>query len=290
MKTFDNLNLDNFQQQYESIMLNQDTRLEYCPKKTSIHLSKENNLDTVYMNTMPAKTYKGSFVKNIYVDLKSSKNTIEDITYIQNGKPIRKTNIGLTPYRCGIISSLIIRYLLNNTNRDLTVGFIGTGNINKTIAKVITDNIKQIKHFEITSKTNSKESFDYFNSILPTRNIPRGHKWKSDIIFSCTNSTSTDFYEEEELKNTQCLVSLDGGNIFAPSTRLNRIFFSDHIEQLEDVYKTEFPYDTHKPFNVRQLDDSLYMYSKSFVNLYGIAFADAILFEQLLEKGDFNVI
>ena len=276
--TFNDLNLNDFQQKYENIMLDKNKRLKYCPKKTSIHLTQENDMDVTYMNTMPAKTDKGSFVKSIYVDLRSSKKTIEDILYIdKNGNAIRMTNSGLTPYRCGMMACLILRYFLNE-QKEIKVGFIGTGNINKTIASTIHKWIPQITSFGIKNRSNSKDDFKYFNYIITTDyNIAN-----CNVVFSCTSNTSKNFIKEVELSNVQCLVSLDGGNIYDSSTRLNRDFYSDHVEQIQDVYCDEFPYDTMKPLNIKQLDNSLKYSKKSFVNLYGIAYADAILFEQLM--------
>lgn len=266
---------------YKEIMLSND-RKKYNPNKIHFNRKENDNVVTAITNIMSAKTENGIFTKVISLDDITNQSS-EEIIYVQNdGKVFKANSLNLTVIRCALMACLSIELCLGFEN-VYQVGFIGDGKINLKTCELIRDFVG-VTNFVVRGKQEGKinnlEKFQKYGNIIIDENYELLNK--CDVVICCTNSCDeNDVIQNILLKDVPLIISQDGGYILGESFRKERENFTDCVEQLKENYHEEFPYDKkkHKLNYMKQIRNK----KNKAVWLYGIALADALLYERILE-------
>ena len=259
--------------------------LKNNPIKHSYTLCRNADFVVRSVNVMSAQTENGVLAKVISID-DDSNITHEDLIYTTNDMRIYKyTDLGITPLRCALIASVAcdFNYPIDNMT---VVGFIGNGNINITTAKVL-NMLFGICKFVIRGSKNAKDkNLIHFINALGAGceiNVDYSEDYRQinecDIVISCTSSCDKEnLISHDVLWKPSLFIAQDSGYIFDESFRNETICYSDMEEQIEEHYHDEFPFDT-KLHELKTMKEDYSNYPKS-VYLYGLALADAIVFEE----------
>ena len=198
----------------------------------------------------------------------------------------------LTGYRCAEMTALAIDMLYGKPRR---VGFLGTGKTNLL-------NCIAIHKYFLTedivirgSKRNlAKNAGDFFticeNVKIDTSDCMRLLNECDVVVECCSNCSRDELISSYQLSGPKLIVALDCGFLLDESFRLNRVSFSDWPEQLEGHYAEEFVFD-RQLHNFKQMSYDHDEYDKAVVYLYGVAIADAVAAERMIEAvKDDNVV
>ena len=234
---------------------------------------------------MEGTTLNGLKVKkHIIVDDEESK-TYEDVfLYDAIGKMIDEHHDdNFTPIRCGLMTCIAIEEackLLKLPCKNLSVGFIGNGNINQHNAKTIQSIFglgRCVIHGSANNRGKNKDKF-------PKAEIDHNCELlnECDVIISCTSGCDgKDMIDIKQLTKPRIFIALDGGYTLDESFRRECDCFSDYIDQQEEYYEEEFPFDENK-YKLKQLcRDTVLGKSRICVQLFGIGFADAVIAEAM---------
>ena len=266
--------------EFIKIMQNKKTRLENNPRKQSFYRNVENGVVTSFTNVMFAKTDNGVISKTISLDdLDKTKDSEEIIYTNNNGNIYKSSNCGLTILRCALMACLSIDLCIGFENVK-TVGFIGNGKINLKTCEILSF-LFGINNFIIRGRkcdiSKNLGLFKRFGNVYIDDNYKKLNS--CDVVICCTNSIDkNDVIENDVLKDVPLVISQDGGYIFGETFRKKRINYTDHIEQLNCHYLEEFPYDLKK-HKLKMIVKEKRKRKKA-VWLYGIALADAIIYEE----------
>lgn len=274
----------------KTFMRNRKFRMKHNPIKQAFDLAPTPDADCVLRSTniMCASLPGRNIAKIISInDFTGSANE----TVIYTDQRLHTTiceNIGLTALRCGIMATLAAN-LNYQLNRMTKVGFIGNGRINQKTMEVL-NILFGIEQCVIRgSKENRSKNIEKFEDILHGRGTivvddTEDCRWlnECEIVFCCTSSyRQEDMISADMLSKPAVIVTQDSGYILDESFRkgFGRISYTDHAEQLNAHYRSEFPYDKKKRWFGTMYDDSQSTCKKA-VYLYGVAIADLIVFEE----------
>lgn len=264
------------------------------PPKVSFSMASADGVVTAITNSMSAQTENGVFTKVISIDDISGK-TNENIIYTDNDLNIYEfNNIGLTTLRCALMACLAVD--LNMTITEKTkVGFIGNGKINRKTCEALR-RLFGVNKFVIrgSAKDRAKHQlyFEAFGDVEVDYTESLQILNSCDVVICCTNAYKReDLIPRKKLNKPKLFISQDSGYVLDESFRHKTKCYSDYPEQLSAHYQEEFPYDrkTYKlrgeppTFNQLRLDRKPSIKAKS-IYLYGLAIADAIVFEETIIK------
>lgn len=186
-----------------------------------------------------------------------------------------------TPIRCGLMTCIAIEEackMLKLPSKNLSVGFIGNGNINQHNARAI-QLIFGLKRCVIHGSANNRgKNKDKFHKAEIDHNYELLNE--CDVIVSCTSGCDgKDMISIEKLSKPKIFIALDGGYTLDESFRRECDCFSDYVEQQEKYYEEEFAFD-RKKYKLKQLcRDTVLEKTSVCVYLFGIGFADAVIAE-----------
>lgn len=272
---------------YLEIMCNTATRMKYNPPKNNFEMGDIDGIVTKSTNVMSAQTKNGVFTKVISIDDVSGKVN-ESIIYTDNAlNTYHYENIGLTTTRCALMACLAADLNID-VNQNIKVGFIGNGKINLRTCEMFNE-LFGVHNFVIRGSQRNRGKnaihFEQFGEVKIDDTESLLLLNSCDVVVCCTNSFSKDEVIEnfEQLNYPELIIAQDGGYVLGESFRRTRGCFTDHAEQLHAHYFSEFPFDKYEQGMLMMKDKRNERYPKS-VYLYGIALADAIVFEELYLK------
>lgn len=275
---------EELKKQYHYVLMKSDKQ-KYMPIKEVFVIGKINGVATITGTHMEGTTLNGLKVKkHIIVDDEESKTHEDVFLYDAIGKLIDEHhNDNFTPFRCGLMTCIAIEEackLLKLPCEKLSVGFIGNGNINQHNAKTIQSIFglgRCVIHGSANNRGKNKDKFpkaeiDYNCELLN----------ECDVIISCTSGCDgKDMIDIKQLTKPRIFIALDGGYTLDESFRRECDCFSDYIDQQEEYYEEEFPFDENK-YKLKQLcRDTVLGKSRICVQLFGIGFADAVIAEAM---------
>lgn len=267
-------------------------RLEMNPIKQSFDCTGDlkGNMER-YTNVMYARTENGIFTKVIAIDDRIGfRDVKEEIVYVDNNLNVTCVeNLFLTTVRCGMMAALAIDF--NQFGKpDTKVGFIGNGKINQQTAMILSAQFG-IHEFVIRGRfgyrSRNKEVFEKYGNVQVDESDDLSILNTCDVIVSCTNSNSkSNLVSNADLSEPRLFITQDCGYLLDESFRdeAGMSCFTDHPEQLYEHYREEFPFDDALRYFelMRETNDD----GRKSVYLYGIAIADAIVFEEMCLRGD----
>ena len=282
----------------DSKMRSAEFRNRFNPPKQSFSIEDNGECVLKCTNVMYAKTEYGNFTKVITLDDISGK-TDETIIYTDNDMNVTiKRNIGLTQLRCAIMAAIAID-LNFNVVLGTRFGFIGNGRINLKTCEIL-NHLYGIKECVIRGSRSyrgkNKSKFEYILSgdcrlvVDDTESLALLNT--CDIVICCTSSyEEKDMISVNQLNKPKLIIVQDSGYLLDESFRGKADIsnYTDHKEQLLSHYSEEFPFDKEKHSfevfgGVRRLNKR--SLQKRAIYLYGIALADAIIFEECCLGGD----
>lgn len=275
---------EELKKQYHYVLMKSDKQ-KYMPIKEVFVIGKINGVATITGTHMEGTTLNGLKVKkHIIVDDEESKTHEDVFLYDAIGKLIDEHhNDNFTPFRCGLMTCIAIEEackLLKLPCEKLSVGFIGNGNINQHNAKTIQSIFglgRCVIHGSANNRGKNKDKF-------PKAEIDHNCELlnECDVIISCTSGCDgKDMIDIKQLTKPRIFIALDGGYTLDESFRRECDCFSDYIDQQEEYYEEEFPFDENK-YKLKQLcRDTVLGKSRICVQLFGIGFADAVIAEAM---------
>jgi len=258
----------------------------YCPIKKTITLNRKGKIAVTQKTIMPSKTLSGwEGKKEIYVDdLKNEYH--EDIFMQKKSRMVSYHDIGLTPFRCGIMTCVAISIIEEQgvkLNFD-KVGFIGCGRTNISNCKAINDvfgiNTSVIRG---SHKCVGKNADKFVDAVVDdTENLELLNQ--CDVVVVCTSNFEKEHMISNNLLNKPKLfIILDCGYTLDESFRANCDSISDYSKQLCSEYQDEFPFDENR-YAIKQLcKDRIDNEKQVCVYMHGIAFADLTIAEMKAE-------
>lgn len=265
-----------------------EVRSFHCPVKSIRTIQEIDGVPVVQISNMYGYINGIYGFKSIYVnDINGAYH--EDIKIVKNGKLYEFHDVGLTPYRCSLMTCLAI----SKFGIDFSsVGFIGNGRINIQNCKAITE-IFGSKDIVIRgSARNRGKNIEKFNEVCGGRvrvDVYSDLRLinECDIVVVCTSSyKQEDLISTAQLRNPKLIIALDCGYLLDESFRAERDSYTDYIEQLNAYYDEEFPYDS-KMYDIKQLNnDCRFQQGRSVVYLHGIGIADIIVANEMIEEGE----
>lgn len=282
---------ERLEKEYNSVIGDNHRRTVYNPVKHSFDLGTDGKVITAYLNVMYAKSHNGVITKTISMnDLDKTKKTNEDIIYTDNELNVyRASNIGLTPLRCALMACLSIDNYLP-ISPAMKIGFIGNGKINMKTCECL-HTLFGISDFvirgSIRNRAKNKDQFielSQSNKVVVDDTDDFSLLNECDAIVVCTTSTEIEhMISYQELSKPKLFVIQDSGYLFDESFRQIVSSYTDHVEQIMSHYHEEFPHDS-KIHAINQMHirhtDTKGKHQKA-VYLYGIAFADCVVFEEV---------
>lgn len=241
---------------------------------------------TKTVTVMQATTSKGTFAHKVI--------TIDDETGISSERflvndPAGQSHVfhdaGLTRYRCAEMTVAAIKMLYEG--KPSKVGFIGTGKTNLANCIAI-KNAFGVDDIVIRgSSRNLVKNAGDFLTLCRSVKVDTSDDFRllnaCDIVVVCTSSYKRDeCISADLLASPRLIVCLDCGYYLDESFREFRASYSDFVQQIENHYSSEFPFDT-KQHSFIEMDDLHKPSEKSVVYLYGVSIADAVAAENLLE-------
>lgn len=275
---------EELKKQYHYVLMKSEKQ-KYMPIKEVFVIGKINGVATITGTHMEGTTLNGLKVKkHIIVDDEESKTHEDVFLYDAIGKLIDEHhNDNFTPFRCGLMTCIAIEEackLLKLPCEKLSVGFIGNGNINQHNAKTIQSIFglgRCVIHGSANNRGKNKDKF-------PKAEIDHNCELlnECDVIISCTSGCDgKDMIDIKQLTKPRIFIALDGGYTLDESFRRECDCFSDYIDQQEEYYEEEFPFDENK-YKLKQLcRDTVLGKSRICVQLFGIGFADAVIAEAM---------
>lgn len=275
---------EELKKQYHYVLMKSDKQ-KYMPIKEVFVIGKINGVATITGTHMEGTTLNGLKVKkHIIVDDEESKTHEDVFLYDAIGKLIDEHhNDNFTPFRCGLMTCIAIEEackLLKLPCEKLSVGFIGNGNINQHNAKTIQSIFglgRCVIHGSANNRGKNKDKF-------PKAEIDHNCELlnECDVIISCTSGCDgKDMIDIKQLTKPRIFIALDGGYTLDESFRRECDCFSDYIDQQEEYYEEEFPFDENK-YKLKQLcRDTVLGKSRICIQLFGIGFADAVIAEAM---------
>lgn len=275
---------EELKKQYHYVLMKSDKQ-KYMPIKEVFVIGKINGVATITGTHMEGTTLNGLKVKkHIIVDDEESKTHEDVFLYDAIGKLIDEHhNDNFTPFRCGLMTCIAIEEackLLKLPCEKLSVGFIGNGNINQHNAKTIKSIFglgRCVIHGSANNRGKNKDKF-------PKAEIDHNCELlnECDVIISCTSGCDgKDMIDIKQLTKPRIFIALDGGYTLDESFRRECDCFSDYIDQQEEYYEEEFPFDENK-YKLKQLcRDTVLGKSRICIQLFGIGFADAVIAEAM---------
>lgn len=275
---------EELKKQYHYVLMKSDKQ-KYMPIKEVLATEKVNGVATITDTHMEGTTLNGLKVKkHIIVDDEESKTHEDVFLYDAIGKLIDEHhNDNFTPFRCGLMTCIAIEEackLLKLPCEKLSVGFIGNGNINQHNAKTVQSIFglgRCVIHGSANNRGKNKDKF-------PKAEIDHNCELlnECDVIISCTSGCDgKDMIDIKQLTKPRIFIALDGGYTLDESFRRECDCFSDYIDQQEEYYEEEFPFDENK-YKLKQLcRDTVLGKSRICVQLFGIGFADAVIAEAM---------
>lgn len=263
--------------------------IENNPIKHSYVLNRNADCVIRSTNVMSAQTDKGVLTKVISID-DEKRITKESIVYTRNDMNVTISNVlNITPLRCAMMACLAcdLNYQMNS---ETVVGFIGNGNINMATSYML-NALFGVKTFKIRGSNNHKDkNLNKFRNLLGMScdvKVDYSDDYKiinqCDIVISCTSSCDKkDLISHDTLWKPNLFIAQDSGYIFDESFRNETHCYTDLKEQIMCHYKDEFPYDE----SIHAMESIIENYSKypKSIYLYGIALADAIVYEEIFEE------
>lgn len=278
---------EELKKQYHYVLMKSEKQ-KYMPIKEVFVIGKINGVATITGTHMEGTTLNGLKVKkHIIVDDEESK-TYEDVfLYDAIGKMIDEHHDdNFTPIRCGLMTCIAIEEackLLKLPCKNLSVGFIGNGNINQHNARAI-QSIFGLKRCIIHGSANNRgKNKDKFYKAEVDHNCELLNE--CDVIVSCTSGCDgKDMISADILYKPKIMIALDSGYVLDESFRKECDSFTDYVEQLERYYDEEFTFDK-KRYKLKQLCKDIQVEkSRLCVYLFGIGFADAVVAETMYNK------
>lgn len=263
--------------------------IENNPIKHSYVLNRNADCVVRSTNVMSAQTDKGVFTKVISID-DEKRITKESIVYTRNDMNVTvRTALNITPLRCAMMACLTcdLNYQINS---ETVIGFIGNGNINITTAKLL-NILFGVRRFEIRGSSRDKsKNLGHFLKALGSDcevmvDYTNDYEFlnQCDIVISCTSSCDKkDLISHDVLWKPNLFIAQDSGYIFDESFRNDTHCYTDLKEQIMCHYRDEFPYD-ESIHEMESIKEDYSNYPKS-IYLYGIALADAIIYEEIYEE------
>lgn len=268
---------------FESAIIRQDGAVCDCKKVISRRVNDEGipTLTTTIMHGITKD--KTDTYKVIEID-DDSGYTSETIIARRNGRDYRFQDCNLTRYRCAEMTVLAMRMLYHG--KVQRVGFIGNGQIN------LLNCIAIVKAYGVNdvvirgSKANPAKNVGSFMTVCDNVSVDASKDMRllnqCDVVVVCTSScTKVNTISSDMLNGPKLIVALDCGFYLDESFRKYRTSFCDYPEQLQRHYKAEFPFDEteHEMLQMRTADAG-----KAVAYLYGVAIADAVAAERLIER------
>lgn len=268
---------------YESAILDKDGAVCDCKRVIPQKVNNE-GIPTLTTTIMHGITKGNTEVyKLIEIDDESGR-TSETIIARKDKKDYRFQDCNLTRYRCAEMTVLAMKMLYHGTVKR--VGFIGNGQINLlnciAISRAYGVNDVVIRG----SKANPAKNVGSFMTVCDSVSVDASDDMhllnQCDVVVVCTSScTKENVISSDMLNGPKLIVALDCGYYLGESFRKDRASYCDYPEQLQRHYKSEFPFDgtEHEMLQMRETDAG-----KAVVYLYGVAIADAVAAERLIER------
>lgn len=283
------------------------------PMKKSIVLSKtEDGLPNEFVNVMSSKLTNGTFGTKV-IKVSEETGDMDSITVVfgHDGQTQAIDSVELTRIRCGLMAALSIDLFFNGEVGRVIgfiggrpakkIGFIGGGRTNLWTAKILNQLFGCNSFVIVGSESNPYPALLSEFSALGSASITT-RAWGyddlrgCDVVISCTNATNAEsVIDYEDVSGPKLFISQDGGYIFGESFRKVCVSVSDYPSQILSHVETEFPWDDVAPSIMEPLvslceigvgADALGKAMKpTAVYLYGIALADVVLAEYMIENG-----
>lgn len=267
------------------IVLSKNNYKDFMPIKVVTIKGMKDSVATITETYMQGTTLNGFTVeKEILVDDEHGETRESVLLRDYIGKALDEhKDDNFTPFRCGIMTCIAVDEacrLLNVNCKDLAVGFIGNGNVNQHNAKALQEVFGLRKCVIHGSRKNRGKNKEKFPSTEVDKNCELLNE--CDVIISCTSGCDgKDMINIEQLTKPRIFIALDGGYTLDESFRRECDCFSDYVDQQEEYYEEEFPFDENK-YKLKQLcRDTIFGKSRICVYLFGIGFADAVIAEAM---------
>lgn len=268
---------------YESAILDNDGAVCDCKRVMTKRVNQE-GIPTLTTTIMHGITKGNTEVyKLISIDDESG-GTSETVLARRDKNDYRFQDCNLTRYRCAEMTVLAMKMLYHGVVKR--VGFIGNGQINLlnciAISKAYAVNNVVIRG----SKANPAKNVGSFMTVCDNVSVDASEDMRllnqCDVVVVCTSScTKENAISSDMLNGPKLIIALDCGFYLDESFRKDRANYCDWPEQLRRHYKAEFPFDAteHEMLQMRETDAG-----KAVVYLYGVAIADAVAAERLIER------
>lgn len=274
-------------EEYLQLMTEKETRNLVCPSKISFPLEKAGDITLSFTNIMAAITSSGTMVKSITVDDEAS-TFHESFIYTPFNTGIGEAHFyPVTVLRCALMATFSVDHLVG-IDKDLPVGFIGAGRINLQTFKSLNALFGVTKAVVRGSKKDRWKNLDLFR--LPGTDVICDDSDdlfelnQCQAVFCCTTSTEKeDQIDGHALDDVPIVISQDGGYALNEKFRRYRKNYTDHKEQLMAHYADEFPHDLCR-YEISNIPELQPVASKIGVYLYGIAYADAVVLEEMIKE------
>lgn len=265
-------------------------RPEIAPPKVSIPLRMVGSLPIAFVNVMTAKLSNGIYgTKIVHVDEATKKMSGRTLVFSAEGAVLKDLDSeAVTTNRCGLMATFAVEkfYGRGRSYKNLRVGFIGAGRINKLVLEYL-HTILDIKDFVVKAHPSRPEkAFDFHELAKPVDHI--SDLSDCDVVITCTTSSEIEdtldiesFYTDSGI-GPDLFISMDGGWLLDESFRAKALSFSDDSAQLA-LASHEFIWDEAKPKIDRDLNHMFFTKEYSDATskpavayLYGIATADVV--------------
>ncbi|MBF0626125.1 MAG: hypothetical protein HQL82_15120 [Magnetococcales bacterium] len=259
------------------------------PPKTSVPLQTDaRGLPTRYINHMLAILSDGTFgAKLVFVDETTGRLRGRVVVYDSDGNLLVNQDAEpLTAVRCGLMAALAIhrcRRAEPQDYRQLTIGFIGTGRINRATAAVLHELWGCDQFILRGNAPNIAKNASLFPG-RPEIATALPDLARCDVLISCTNNADpARLIETDALAGPRLFIAQDGGFLLGSSFRTLWPSYTDDVEQLSRHLPNEFPFDAAPVTLAGDLNhpalgipSPLSRTGAACVYLYGIALADVV--------------
>ena len=270
---------------FESAVIRKDGAVCDCKKVISRRVNDE-GIPTLTTTIMHGITNdKTDTYKVIEID-DDSGYTSETIIARRNSRDYRFQDCNLTRYRCAEMTVLAMRMLYHG--KVQRVGFIGNGQINLLNCIAI---VKAYGVNEVVirgSGANPAKNVGSFMTVCDNVSVDASKDMRllnqCDVVVICTSSCcKTEQISTSLLYGPSLIIALDGGYYLDETFRTERVSFTDWEKQTCNHYNYVFAFDKKK-YTMHQMQFNHIPYNKAVVYLEGVAIADAVAAERLIER------